>query len=41
VKVLCVPGLMPGSTSKPQAGLPWGMQWSKRDYKGRYWRTET
>ena len=25
--------------SKPQAGFPWGVQWRKRDYKIRYWRT--
>jgi len=30
-----------GSISKSQAGLPWGKQWRKRDYKLLYWRTET
>jgi len=41
VRVLCVPGLMLGNTSKSQAGLPWGIQWSKRDYNGWFWGTRT
>ena len=29
------------TVSKSQAGLLWGKQWRKRDYKLRYWRTGT
>jgi len=41
VKISYVPGLKLGNISKPQAGLQWCMQWSKRDCKSWYWRTET
>ena len=40
VSPLCA-GVTSWSISKSQAGLSWGMQWRKRDYKLRYWRTET
>jgi len=34
-------GVTPGSISKWQGGLPWGMHWRKSNGKIRYWRTET
>ena len=30
-------GVTPGRISKSQAGLSWGMQWSKRDCKSLHW----
>jgi len=40
VSPLCA-GVTSWSISKSQAGLGWPKQWRKRDYKLRYWRTET
>jgi len=37
---LCA-GVTSWSISKSQVGSPWGVQWRKRDYRLRYWRTET